>query len=295
MASTKKSAFESRQLQKASGPFRSVGEKLRFLSPGLEWTLERAGMRIDAVTYLSITFYIAFSVAVTTFIGILLPSYLAGKEAVGLPLAIGVSVGLFLFMTIYMLMVPKVKLRKRAWMIEQELGYAIKDLEIQTSAGIPVYNAIIHVANGGYGACSEEFQKVVKRVQSGESLTKALDNVGMRTASVFLRRIIWQIVNALYAGSNVSVALAAISGDLTKDKENKIRAYGQSMNLWGLLYMLMVIVLPSQGITLLIVLTSLVDIFSRIDKNFVFGGILIFMFIFQFLFIGYIKNRRPIV
>jgi len=203
--------------------------------------------------------------------------------------------GVAMFMMVYALMIPKVKLRKRAWMIEQDLGYAVKDLEIQTSAGIPIYNAIIHVSNGGYGECSEEFQKIVRRVQSGESLSQALDNVGMRTASVFLRRIIWQIVNAIHAGSSISISLKAISGDLTKDKETKIREYGQSMNLWGLLYMLMVIVFPSQGITLLIVLSSMLDLFGRVDKTIIFGGILAFMILFQFMFIGFIKNKRPAV
>jgi len=59
--------------------------------------------------------------------------------------------------------------------------------------------------------------------------------------------------------------------------------------------MLMVIVLPSQGITLLIILSTLVDIFGAIDKNLVFGGIVVFMFFFQFMLVGIIKNKRPIV
>jgi hypothetical protein len=67
------------------------------------------------------------------------------------------------------------------------------------------------------------------------------------------------------------------------------------MNLWSLMYMLMVIVLPSQGITLLIILSTLIDIFGTIDKNLIFGGIIVFMFMFQFMLIGIIKNKRPVV
>jgi flagellar protein FlaJ len=194
-----------------------------------------------------------------------------------------------------MLIMPKVKIKKRSNLIEKNLSYALKDLEIQTGAGIPIFDAIVHVANGGYGECSDEFKQVIKKVESGQSVIRSLDDVGMHTASPFLRRIIWQIVNSMYAGSDVSIALKAISNDLTRDKETRIKAYGQEMNLWSLMYMLMVIVLPSQGITLLIILSTLVDIFGSIEKNLIFGGIVVFMFFFQFMLVGMIKNKRPVV
>jgi len=194
-----------------------------------------------------------------------------------------------------MLAMPKVKIKKRSALIEKNLGYALKDLEIQTSAGIPIFDAIVHVANGGYAECSDEFKQVIKKVEGGSSIVRALDEVGMHTSSPFLRRIIWQIVNSMYAGSDVSLALKSISEDLTREKETRIKAYGQEMNLWSLMYMLMVIVLPSQGITLLIILSSLVDLFGQIDKNLVFGGIVVFLTFFQFMLIGMIKNKRPIV
>ncbi len=289
------SAFESQRLINTSKPFIGLAQKLERITPGLEWDLERAGIHVTPLTYISIVIYMALSVGLATFVGIALPAYLVNKLDIGLPMAIGASVGLSIFMLIYMLLMPKVKIRKRSAMIEKNLGYALKDLEIQTSAGIPIFDALVHVANGGYGECSEEFGEVIKKVESGESVIRALDEVGMHTSSPFLRRIIWQIVNSMYTGSDVSIALKAISNDLTRDKETKIKAYGQEMNLWSLMYMLMVIVLPSQGITLLIILSTLVDIFGAIDKNLVFGGIVVFMFFFQFMLVGIIKNKRPIV
>jgi flagellar protein FlaJ len=289
------SAFESERLKTTSRPFIGIAQKLERITPNLDWNLERAGIHVEPLTYISITVYMAFSVGFSTLIGILLPAYLVGKLDVGLPMGIGASVGLFIFMIFYMLAMPKLKIKKRGALIERNLSYALKDLEIQTGAGIPVFDAIVHVANGKYGECSDEFRQVIKKVESGMSVIKALDEVGMHTSSPFLRRIIWQIVNSMYAGSDVSVALKAISDDLTREKETKIKAYGQEMNLWSLMYMLMVIVLPSQGITLLIILSTLVDIFGSVDKNIVFGGIVVFMFIFQFMLIGMIKNKRPIV
>jgi len=289
------SAFESERLKKTSKPFLGISQKIERVIPGLEWDLERANIHIEPLSYVSIAVYMAISVALATFAGIMLPAYMFNKLDIGMPMAIGASAGLAAFMLFYMLVLPKVKIKKRGAMIEKNLSYALKDLEIQTGAGIPVFDAIVHVANGGYGECSQEFIQVIKKVESGSSVIRALDEVGMHTASPFLRRIIWQIVNSMYAGSDVSLALKAISNDLTKDKETRIKAYGQEMNLWSLMYMLMVIVLPSQGITLLIILSTLIDIFGAIDKNLIFGGIVCFMFMFQFMLIGIIKNKRPIV
>lgn len=289
------SAFESDRLKATSKPFIGLAQKIERIVPGLEWNLERAGIHVEPLTYVSITVYMAFSVAIASFLGILLPAYLVDKLEVGLPMAIGAGVGLSVFMLFYMLAMPRVKIKKRGALIEKNLGYALKDLEIQTGAGIPIFDAIVHVANGGYGECSDEFNQVIRKVESGTSVIKSLDEVGMQTASPFLRRIIWQIVNSMYAGSDVSIALKAISDDLTREKETRIKAYGQEMNMWSLMYMLMVIVLPSQGITLLIILSTLIDIFGKMDKNLIFGGILVFLFFFQFMLIGMIKNKRPIV
>ncbi len=289
------SAFESKRLINTAKPFVGLAQKIERITPGLEWNLERAGIHVSPLTYVSIVVYMALSVGLASFVGILLPAYMVGKLDIGLPMAIIASVGLTLFMVFYMLVMPRVKIKKRGALIEKNLDYALKDLEIQTGAGIPVFDALVHVANGGYGECSDEFKQVIKKVESGESVIHALDEVGMHTASPFLRRIIWQIVNSMYAGSDVSIALKAISNDLTREKETKIKSYGQEMNLWSLMYMLMVIVLPSQGITLLIILSTLIDIFGAIDKNLVFGGIVLFMFMFQFMLIGLIKNKRPIV
>jgi flagellar protein FlaJ len=289
------SAFESKKLENTAKPFVGIAQKLERIVPNLEWNLEQAGIHVEPLTYISIVVYLAVSVGISSFVGIALPSFLIDKLDIGLPMAVGTGIGLSIFMVFYMLFMPRVKIKKRSALIEKNLGYALKDLEIQTGAGIPIFDAIVHVANGGYGDSSEEFRQVIKKVESGESVIRALDEVGMHTASPFLRRIIWQIVNSMYAGSDVSVSLKAISEDLTRDKETRIKAYGQEMNLWSLMYMLMVIVLPSQGITLLIILSTLVDIFGSIDKNLIFGGIVMFMFILQFMLIGFIKNKRPVV
>ena len=103
----------------------------------------------------------------------------------------------------------------------------------------------------------------------------------------------WQLVNALRAGSDVSSALEAISEDIQMEKESKIKAYAQELNMWGLIYMLAAVVLPSMGVTLLVILSSFLG--SEFIGEGLFYGILVFLIIFQVFFIQFVKNKRPIV
>jgi len=289
------SLYESEKLKRSSRSFVTLAQAIQGFFPNLGWDLERAHIDSTPVSYISIALYFAFSTSFATFAGIMVLALILKKFSTMLPIAAILAAILAVFIFFMAMIGPKATIRKRGTKIEKNLSYALKDLEIQTSAGIPIFDAIVHVANGGYGECSKEFAGIIKKVESGESMTKALDEVGMSTPSPYLRRIIWQIVNALYAGSDISIALKAISSDLIKDKETKIKAYGQQMNLYSLMYMLMAIVLPSQGITLLIILSTLVDIFSKINKDIIFVGILFFLSFFQFMLIGFIKNKRPVV
>lgn len=56
--------------------------------------------------------------------------------------------------------------------------------------------------------------------------------------------------------------------------------------------MIMVVVFPTLGIVFLLVLTSFVG--NMIDLHMVLIGVLMFLFVIQFVFIGMIKGKRPI-
>lgn len=284
------SVFESERIGNSAKPLRSVAQNLLLMFPNLEWDLKRAGYTIDAVQYLAVTVFVSIVVFIVSVALITTPLLLRAKyaESSGGFATAAILTGMS---SIYMLLLPKFKISRRGRLIDKHLEYMLKDMEIQLTAGIPLFDTVANVAKGGYGECSKMMNEIIQEVQYGKSITLVLDDFGMLSPSDHMRRVLWQIVNAIKTGSNVVVALKAISNDIQLEKENKISIYGQELNMLALIYMMSVIVAPSMGVTLLVILSSFVGI-EMINET-LFWLILLGVLIFQAVFISIIRSKRP--
>ncbi|ODS35264.1 hypothetical protein BEH94_09415 [Candidatus Altiarchaeales archaeon WOR_SM1_SCG] len=288
------SAFESEKLKEVSRPFEGIAHQLsRSLFPNLAWDLKQAGYGISAAKYIAVVLYFTTAIFLAVLGAILIPSYLVGDLQKGIELSVTILPVVTVLLFVFFIFMPKVKTNRRATQIENDLGYVLKDLQIQVSAGVPLFDGIVNVSAGDYGECAKEIKEVVHRVEAGESLIKSIEECGKSTPSPYLRRVMWQLVNAMRAGSDVSIALDAISKELQMDKEAKIKAYAQELNMWGLIYMLAAVVLPSMGVTLLVILSSFLG--GDIIGESLFWGILLFLIGFQIFFIQFVKSKRPII
>ncbi len=133
--------------------------------------------------------------------------------------------------------------------------------------------------------------KVVQEVQAGKSIVNVLDEFGMMSSSEYLRRVFWQVVNALKTGSNVGISLKMISTELKEEKENRITSYSQELSLWSLIYMIVVIVMPSMGVTLILILSSFLG--GAMITEAIFWLILVGIIFAQIIFISIIRSKRP--
>jgi len=284
------SLFESKQLLKSAEPLKPAADQLSLMFPQLEWDLKKAGYMIGVGEFLSIVLFATLaiffiSMALTSTSLVITQGIIGSYGALGISLvAAGLTFSYFMF-------VPKFKILRRGKLIDRNLEYMLKDMQIQLTAGIPLFDTLANIAKGGYGECSVIMNEIVQGVQSGESMTAVLDNYGMLSPSEHLRRVFWQIVNAVRTGSDVTLALRAISADIRLEKENKIKMYGQELNLWGLIYMMAVIVAPSMGVTLLVILSSFVG--STAINERLFWVILFGVVLFQMVLISIIRNKRP--
>ena len=77
---------------------------------------------------------------------------------------------------------------------------------------------------------------------------------------------------------------------LTKEQIISVKKYSQELNPLTMIYMLVAVILPTMGMTFLIVLTSFSG--ASIDKI-IFIAILFGLGIFQFVFMGIVKSKRP--
>ena len=100
----------------------------------------------------------------------------------------------------------------------------------------------------------------------------------------------WQLSNSLKVGSDISETIENLIEDLTKEQMIAIRKYGQELNPYTMMYMLIAVILPALGITFLMVLSSFSGIL--VPKS-IFLVILFGLIAFQFFYISIVKSKRP--
>ncbi len=282
--------FTIDRIKDSSMAFKPGAEQLSVAFPEMQWELKRAGYGMDAIQYIAVTLLITFSSSISI-LGFVLALIFVFNVPLDPYIGAGMVVMVTVFSFFYVLFLPKLEVKKRGKKIDENLDYMLKDMEIQLTAGLPLFNCIENIAEGNYGACSEVCKDIVKDVESGKSIKSVLNDYGIISASAYLRRTLWQISNAIQTGSNVKNALEAMSVELQREKESRIESYGKELSLWGLLYMLMVIVAPSMGITLLLIMSSFLGGSYITDTT--FWLILAMLSLGQIFFLYLIRSKRP--
>ncbi|OYT41265.1 MAG: hypothetical protein B6U86_02660 [Candidatus Altiarchaeales archaeon ex4484_43] len=284
------SPFDSEKLQDSARVLSSPAKRLLLMFPDLEWDLKRAGYEMGAVEYMGVVLFITIAAFGITTSVMAIPMFIAQTE-VDPYITAGIPIIVTLFAFFYFLFMPRLTVMREGRLIDKDLEYMLKDMQIQLTAGVPLFNILANIAAGGYGACSKWVGDMVQEVESGGSMRDVLNNYGMLSPSEHMRRALWQIANAMQTGSDIKTALVALSNDIRQEKENKIKMYGQELSLWGLVYMITVIVAPSMGVTLLVVLSSFIG-GAMINMD-LFWGVLGGVIVFQLVFISIIRSKRP--
>jgi flagellar protein FlaJ len=258
--------------------------------PNLPANLKRAYISEDAVGYISasllycILLFAVGSVSLSAlFVGV-------GGSSEGLgPL---VAFCLASFLLFWRLNRPAQIVRKRLKNIEKNLPFAIQSIYIQVSSGVPIYDAMSSVSRGNFGEISSEFKVTLNEVQSGKPLTEALETLIDRNPSVYFQRVMWQIVNTLSTGGRLMENMADISRSISRDQLTAIRVYGGRLSPLSMAYMLVAVILPALGITLIITVSSLPNIGSKFDEG-VLWVILALTLALQAQFLMIIQSSRP--
>lgn len=195
----------------------------------------------------------------------------------------------FAFIFFTMLFYPRIVARRRMRALEIHLIPALRHLLIEVRSGVPLFQALTSITTD-YGEASREFREIVRNISTGMKEADALAESTKRNSSFQFRRAIWQISNALRAGSDLGTALGAIIDDLSKEQITAIRRYGQELNPWTMIYMIAAVIIPALGLTFLVIISS----FSGAQIPKVIYPLIIFaLFAFQIFFFNFVKTRRP--
>lgn len=186
---------------------------------------------------------------------------------------------------------PRVAMRRKARLIDEELPYALRHLLIEVKSGIPLYQSLVAISDG-YGECSKEIKYIVKDINAGKSNAKAIEESIIQNHSLAYRRSFWHILNALKTGTSMEAAMQATVDEIMRDQLISIKKYGQELNPWTMMYMMFGVILPSLGVAFMMILSTFAGF--AIGKSMLYS-MLFFFAVFQLMFVNIIKGKRPMV
>ncbi|MCX6777366.1 MAG: type II secretion system F family protein [Candidatus Micrarchaeota archaeon] len=267
-----------------------VGSVVSKMFPGLKLQLLQAGTKETPKEYGAVAFVVALSNMIILGLIFAIVGIVAKVDVMLLALGACLVVGGFSFFTI--IMMPGVTASRRVKSLDNNLIPSMRQLLIEVRSGVTLFQAMTSITTG-YGEVSVEFKRIVDHINVGVSETDAINEASKRNLSFKFRRVLWQISNSLTVGSDISVSLSDMIEELTKEKLDDIRRYGQELNPWTMMYMMLAVILPSLGITIAAIILSFLNI--ALPKMIVMPGIILGLMGFQIVFIQFVKSRRPVV
>jgi len=275
---------------KFSRSFLWLGSKLSVLNPYLPQKLAEAEIPLKDREYMSIAIFSSLYWFCVLFSILTFFPALAGKNFINisLPLSLLVAIVAFLYINFY----PSLIAIKKSKEIEGNLLFVVRHLYVQVRSGVSLFDAMVAVSKEDYGIISKEFEKAVKEISTGKEQTAVLEEMALRISHAGFKRILWQIVNSLKSGADISKVLSVIANEISQEQRVKIRKYGSQLSPYALMYLMLTVILPTLGISFLIILSSFSGI--QVPEAFflIVWGVVV---LFQTMFIGMIKSSRPSV
>jgi flagellar protein FlaJ len=287
-------------MRKIVHPFDGIGFRITRMFPALKTDLMTAGMHILPEVYGAVMafsfliYFILFSILVTIFLGkFVFATIKIGSITIPQTLLLGIIIGFILACLIFlqMLTYPQIRTKKRVRDIERNLVFALRTILVEIRSGVSLFDALYMISSTNrYGQLSKEFKGAVDSISTGISEDVALEELATKNPSPHLRKTLWQIVNGMKAGADVSDVLSESVDSIMREQQIDIQKYGNNLKVLSLVYLMLGVIIPALGLTFLIVIGS----FPRIKiTEIIFWGLLGAIILAEFMFIGIMKSKRP--
>ena len=279
-------------LEKSSHKIIGVAKKVSKFYPNLKTDIRHAEWKIDADQYLAMCIISNIFLFVFLFLIVSSTIYKLFPEQNFVIFALIAALLITLFAFLQQFIYPKIIAARRVRGIERNLMSALQNMVVQMNSGVPLFDSIQNIANSNYGALALEFKKAVRMINSGEDFETALEKIAENNPSLYFRRSIWQILNGLKAGGDITRVIEGIINYIAEEQILQIQKYGSQLNPIAMFYMLVAVIMPSLGITFIIVLSSFISIPPGLIQL-IFWMLFAMVFFFQIMFLGLIKSKRP--
>ncbi|MBS3131164.1 type II secretion system F family protein [Candidatus Woesearchaeota archaeon] len=183
----------------------------------------------------------------------------------------------------------RASISKRAREIDREVLFVGRYLLVKLYSGRPLLNALMETSSGR-GVAAKYIKEIVDDIETGNPIEKALEDATEYSPSEKLKKVLFQVNNALKLGIDVTKPLESVIHDISVEQELDVKKYGKKLNSVVIFYMLMAVVIPSIGMTMFIVVSSFIN-FSISFR--VFLMVLFLIVMIQLVFISVFRAIRP--
>ncbi len=189
---------------------------------------------------------------------------------------------------------PKSIAKKRANEIGKMIPFALREMATLVKAGISLNRVFEIIANGDYGALSDDFKMTVNDMRRGASTIDALKNMAYRTQSDAMKKVVANMIRAIKTGGNLSDLLTQIAQDVSFEMKMSIRDFVEKLNLVGTFYVVMGTVFPMLFSIMIAISKAQLPVFqTNIPMPVIYFVYFIIIPFFLYLFIFFIRMIEP--
>lgn len=273
--------------------FKNLANSIAYRNQELKNNLAEAGIDITPATYIGAGLYSLVNLLILLIIITVFIVYIGIEKAVLSQKFIVLLVLMDLIVPFmyyfYYLNYPKLRAIQRMKDMETYLPIFLREILVKVRAGEPLFNSILETAQSTKGELRSVLSKIVQRAESGEELSKAFENEAKNVPSNLVRRVLESISNAVKSGGDLSSTIETLNDYTLNHQQSRFQAYSRSLLPFSLAYMLICVVLPSLGNTILILLSS----FAGVNISVILIVFPILVLVFEFIFISMIKQNKP--
>lgn len=185
----------------------------------------------------------------------------------------------------------KQAIRKREQLIDRDLLFAGQYMLVKLQSGLPLFNTLIH-ASKERNETGTFFRRIVQDINTGSPIEEALSRGRDLCPSSSLKKILTEIVTSLKTGADVTDVLRNSLIEITRELMLEVQGYGKKLNSIMMFYMIVGTVIPSIGISLLLILLSFVGVQFNVS---LLVMVVLGLVLMQGLFVAIINSARPTV
>lgn len=222
--------------------------------PSLEKNIKFAMMRVHPSAYLSYMIFMSILISVISSIVLLFFSSIITSYTIPYTFMAVIPLYLFSLTFIIFYIYPYLKANDRMNKIEQQLGSKIGIMAVLSTTGMRLEEIIANLAKGS-DQFSRDMSWVKSKIEHGIDLITALSMLKDRTNGYY-RKFLTGLIDAYRIGS-VTEYLLNTADIIMNERKNKIQKSIESMNVFGEMYIIMMIVFPILTLIMLIILGML--------------------------------------